>query len=350
MDFLDVIIWHNPVRAYLFAVGLFAGSFVAVWVVSKLLRHFVIEGAEQTESRLDDLVADIGVSPIAIIIVLAGLHVATRTLLLPSWLRGTLWTGFVVAWTVVGAVFAMRVLNGLLAHYVSRYAEQSEKTLYLQLTQTIRSTVNVAIWLVAAVFVVSNLGFNVSSILAGLGLGGLAVALASKDTLANVFGSITILVNGPFRVGEAVTYQGHSGKVETVGLRDTRIRTWDGHLVVVPNALAPTSVVENISRRPSFRCLFKLLLRYDLTQAQLDAVPALVASAVAAEEGTAEGAKVHFLEFGQHAIEVQVLYYIEDQSRLLDIRHAVNGRIKGALEAEGIRFAHQAVVVEQAAA
>lgn len=347
MDFLDTIVWNNSVRAYLLAASLFAGSFVVAWVVTRLLRALVIEGAEETRTQLDDLVADVGARPIALIIVLAGLHVAVTTLLLPPWLRRTFWTALVVAWTVVGAVFAMRVVNGLLAHYVSRYAERSEEALYLQLTQTIRSTVNVAIWLVAAVFVVSNLGFNVSSILAGLGLGGLALALAAKDTLANIFGSFTILINGPFRVGEAVTYQGHTGKVERVGLRSTHVRTFDGHLVVVPNALAPTSVVENISRRPSFRCLFQIHLRYDLTQDQLDQVPERVTAAVAAEPGTTPEPKVHVLELGQNAVQVQVLYYIEDQDRLLDIRHAVNRRIKQSLQDAGIRFAHQTVTVEQ---
>ena len=348
MDIMTDYFWNNQVWAWFVAGGVVTLSLAVAWLTSILLRRYVISSAEQTESRLDDLVAEIGARPIALIIFLAGSYGAIASLVKPQWLERFLWSFFVVGWTVVGTVFLVRLLSGFLAHYVQRFADESEQELYRQLVHTIRSSVRIVVWIVAALFMVSNLGLNVSSLLAGLGLGGLALALASKDTLSNIFGSFTILVNGPYRVGEAVKYQNYTGVVESIGLRDTKIRTFDGHLVVVPNSLAPSSVVENISRRPSFRSLFHLTLTYDTTSEQLKQAQEIVHEAISSQEGTTEDIRFHFLEFAESSINAQVIYFIEDAPRILDIRHAVNDTIKREFDKAGIKFAFKTITLDNA--
>lgn len=349
MDFMTNIFWENPVWKWLTAASVVLASLAISWLVAILLRRYVVASADQTENRLDDLVAEIGVRPIALIIFLAGSYGATASLKKPEFLERILWSFFVVGWTVVGTVFIVRLLSGILAHYVQRFADESEEQLYRQLVHTIRSSVRIVVWIVAALFMVSNLGLNVSSLLAGLGLGGLALALASKDTLSNIFGSFTILVNGPYRVGEAVKYLNHTGIVESIGLRDTKIRTFDGHLVVVPNSLAPSSVVENISRRPSFRSLFNLTLTYDTTTEQLKRAEEIVREAVTGQEGTGEDIRFHFLEFAESSINVQVIYFIEEMTIALDIRHAVNQHIKREFDKAGIKFAFKTITLDKPA-
>jgi len=349
MDFMSDYFWGNVVWKWFMAGGAILASLAIAWLVAILLRRFVVASAVETESRLDDLVAEIGVRPIALIIFLAGAYAATESLLKPPWLDRILWSFFVVGWTVVGTVFIVRLLAGILAHYVQRFADESEELLYRQLVHTVRSSVRIVVWIVAALFMVSNLGLNVSSLLAGLGLGGLALALASKDTLSNIFGSLTILVNGPYRVGEAVKYVNHTGVVESIGLRDTKIRTYDGHLVVVPNSLAPSSVVENISRRPSLRCLFNLTLTYDTTSAQLKKAREIVHEAVSSQKSTTEDIRFHFLEFGESSINAQVIYFIEDATIALDIRHAVNDHIKREFDNAGIKFAYKTITLNKPA-
>ncbi len=347
MEWLDKVFWHNSVKAYLIFAGMVIAAWVGAWVVKVLVRRYVVRRADETKSKLDDLVACVGVGPISLIVFLLGLHTAIRSLVLnPEWGR-FLSALFVVCWTVVGAVFLNRLLRGLLEHYLQRYADHSDEVLYGQMLGTLRSAVGVLIWAVALLFMVDNLGFNISSILAGLGLGGLALAMAAKDTLANVFGSFTILVNGPFRTGESVKYQGHEGTVVAVGLRDTRIRTWAGNLVTVPNSLAPTSVVENISRRPSFRVLFRLALVHDTAADKIDQACELIQETVRAEPGTGEKILTHLLALGESALELQVIYYIEDSARILDIQHVVNARIKQSLEKTRIRLAHQTFTVKK---
>jgi len=346
MEWLDYSFFDNSVQDYLVFAGLVIGSWLLAWLVGWLLKRFVIGRAEKTGSRLDDLLEGVGVRPLSLIVFLAGLRVACGSLVLPKWLDKVLMTGFMVAWTMLGAVFVSRLLKGLLIHYIQRFAEKSEEALLAQMVNMVRSAVGVVVWIVAGLFLVANLGFDVSSLLAGLGLGGLALAMASKDTLSNVFGSFTILVNGPYAVGELVTYMGHSGTVEVIGMRDTRIRRFDGNLVTVPNSLAPTSVIENISRRPSFRVLFKLGLVYDTPAEKIDRAIELVKQAVQAEEGTGEKILTHFIGFADSALEIQVIYYIEDTDRILDAQHGVNRRIRESFEKAGIEFAYPTVTVE----
>jgi MscS family membrane protein len=347
MEFLDKVFWGNPVKSYLIAAGIVVGALIVASIVGRLLKAWVIKRAAKTGTRLDDLLAEVGSRPIYWVIVLAGLHAGVNTLVTPDWFSKMAWTVLVVAWTAVGAVFLSRLLNGLALHYLRRYAVEKDDALFRQLVRMFRSAIGVVIWVVAGLFIVSNLGFNVSSLLAGLGLGGLAVAMAAKDTLSNVFGSFTILVNGPFMVGEMIKYQGQEGTVEEIGMRDTRIRLWNGNLVSVPNSLATTSVIENISRRPSFRVLFNLGLVYETAADQLDRLAELVKQAVRAEEGTSDDIRVHFLEFGESALNVQVIYFIEDSSRILDARHGVNKRIKDLCHQAGIDMAFRTVTVKQ---
>jgi MscS family membrane protein len=347
MEWLNSVLWNNTVLDYLYAAGLVVLSWIVAIVVKSLIQRAIARAGE-TRSRIDDVLAGVGTWPMTLIILLAGLHGAIRLLTIPPSVERVAWTFLVVIWTLVGAFFLSRLLNGLFYHYLGRYARQSEEALYRQLARMIRSLTSIVIWVVAAVFVISNLGFDVSSLLAGLGLGGFALAMASKDTLSNLFGSFTILVNGPYKVGDVVKYQGHEGTVEEIGLRDSRIRTYNGNLVIVPNAHAPTSAVENISRRPTFRVLFKLGLTYQTSAAQIDRAIELAREAILAEEGVGEKALVHFVGFADSAIELQVIYYIEDSSRILDAQHSINRKIKVTFEEAEIQFAYPTMTIQQA--
>ncbi len=349
MKFFDMVYWENSVGTYILAGAVALGALFLAWIASAVIKRKFIRHYEETETRVDDMVADVGGTVVFLLLFLAGLHAAVRVLQLAPWLERIVFAAFMVSWTVLGTLFVSRLLRGLLTHYVQRHATRTESKLDDQLIPVFRTVINVGLWVVAVLFLLSNLGFQIGSILAGLGLGGLALAMASKDLLANVFGAFTILFQGPFRVGDAVKYQGHSGKIELVGMRATQIRTWAGHLVTVPNALATTSVVENISNRPSFRVLFNLGLEYGISTAQIDLASKRIGQAIEEEEGTKAGPSIHFLEFGDSALVFQVLYYVLDQDRALDIRHNINRRIKAKLEAEGIGFAYPTITVNKVA-
>ncbi len=347
MDLNAWLFGNDPFGTYaLSGLIILIGTLVAL-MTGFIIRRYVINRAKQTAGRVDDLVAGLGSRLISLLIFLAGLHLAIKRIELEPWLTETVDNVFVIAWTLVGAVFLVRLLEGLAENYLERYTRDNDLEIYQHLLGTVRSALFAAIWAVAILFVIANLGFDVSSILAGLGLGGLAMALASKDTLANFFGALTIMINGPYRVGEMVKYQGHSGTVEKVGLRDTRIRTFEGNLVVVPNSLAPTSIVENISRRPRIRVLFELDLALSTSSSQIEEAKKLICSAIETEDGASKEASVYFISIERDCAKLQVVYYIEDSTRTLDIRHSVNQEIKSGFKQAGIAFAQGTFTIKQ---
>ncbi len=344
MDWLNTIYFSNSVQAWLVASGFVVASFLLGWVVSYLFKKWVVNKAAKTEGKIDDLLAGIGNKLVWMIIFLAGLHCAFRSLVLEKWLTDLLWALFVLLWTILGSMFVGRLVNGFFVHYMSGVKDQ-DGLVDRQLIPIIRSVVSVTVWIIAALFALANLGFNISSILAGLGIGGLALAMASKDLLSNLFGAFTILIQGPFRVGDAVNYQGYSGTIECLGLRSTKMRTYEGHLVTIPNSLATTSVVENVAKRPAFRVLFKLGLDYETSLEKCDMAVDEIRKAIESVDGTRSNPSIHFVEFGQSSLLLQVLYYIEDQGKILDIRHEVNRKIMAGLANNGIKIAIPAMTV-----
>ncbi len=344
MDWLNVIYYNNSVQSWLVAAGFVFFSFLLGWLISYFLKRWVIGRAGATEGKIDDLVAGVGNHLVWAIVFMAGLHCAFRSLVLDQWLTDMLWALFVVVWTVLGAVFVGRLVNGVFVHFMSR-VKDDDGLVDRQLIPIIRSVVSITVWIIAGLFALANLGFNISSILAGLGIGGLALAMASKDLLSNLFGAFTILIQGPFRVGDAVKYQGFSGTIERLGLRSTEMRTYEGHLVTIPNSLATTSVVENVSKRHAFRVLFKLGLDYGTSVEKCNDAVEVIRKAIESVAGTRPDPLVHFVEFGESSLVFQILYYIEDQGKIMDIRHEVNSKILQGLDGIGLAPAIPAMAI-----
>ncbi len=211
-----------------------------------------------------------------------------------------------------------------------------------QLVPLLRKTSKIFVGAIAMLVAVQNLGFSVSGLLAGLGIGGLAFALAAKDTIANVFGSVTILVDRPFRVGDWVTLPDADGMVEEVGLRTTRIRTFDKTVVTIPNQTLTNATVENHSLMPRRRVRMTLNVTYATTPAQMRDLLRRLEELLRGHPGVApENLQVRFLSFGESSLEVLVNYFTitVDYDEHTAIRQELNLAIMDLLDGLGVRFA-----------
>jgi MscS family membrane protein len=196
---------------------------------------------------------------------------------------------------------------------------------------------------------------NVPSLLAGLGIGGLAVALAAKETLANLFGSMTILLDGPFQIGDYVSVDGVEGTVEEVGLRSTRIRTFQDSLVVFPNAKLADSKIDNFQRRRQRRCLTTWRLAHDTSPEQVQAFVEGVRAIVRGNPLTRKDAyEVHMSEIGPGALDIIVQFFLKVDTWTEELRQKHNILLECLRLAHdlGVRFAlpTQAVHVQELAA
>ncbi|ADE54616.1 mechanosensitive ion channel family protein [Coraliomargarita akajimensis] len=186
-------------------------------------------------------------------------------------------------------------------------------------------------------------GKEMSSIIAGLGISGLAVALAAQDTLKNFFGSITLLADKPFEIGDRVNVDGHDGPVEAVGLRSTRIRTLDGHIVTIPNGEMANKSIWNIAKRPYIRRIFNLHLTYSTAPDKVATAKAIVEDILKDHEGMDPEfpPRVYFNDFTNSALNLICIYWYHPPAYwdYLDFTEQVNTEILRRFNAAGIEFA-----------
>ena len=237
---------------------------------------------------------------------------------------------------------AIRLVDLLLDLWAERLQKKGEESAAV-LVQPVRKIAKGLVVLFAAILWLDNIGFNVSALLAGLGVGGIAVALAAQDTLKNFFGSVMILLDKPYSIGQRVTVKGHDGVVEEIGLRSTRIRLLTGHQTTVPNDQMANLDIENIGRRPYIRRLTNITITYDTPPEKIEKAVNIIETILDNHEGMKPDfpPRVYFNEFNSDSLNLLVLYWYHppDYWSFLAFSQRVNLQIMREFEKEGIRFA-----------
>jgi len=250
---------------------------------------------------------------------------------------------------VVGAIavaYALYKLVDVIEYYLTRLVSRTETKLDDMLVPAIRKALRVTIAIVAILLISENiLGTNVKSLLLSAGVGGIAVALAAKDTIANFFGSITIFADRPFQMGDTLKIDDDWGSVEEVGFRSTKVRSFYGHLLTIPNSNMANSKIENVSKRPFIRRTSNITITYDSGHSKaVKAVEIIkdVLAEVPEVSGDAERPpRVYFSEFNDWALNIYMSYWVQPPDFWLyyEVNERVNLEIMKRFEADEIEFA-----------
>ncbi len=321
--------------ALFLAVGAVVGAKIAYWVFARVSRTL----ARKTKTALDDIVLDMIEEPIAIMLSFVGIRFALGTLSFPEGLET--WIGYVFNVVMILAVawLVSRLFDALFKQYVVAWAEKSDTDLDDQLLPIVQKVAKAVIWGVALIIALDNAGYDVGALVAGLGIGGLAFALAAKDTIANIFGGLTIFTDKPMTLNDRVRIAGYDGVVREVGIRSTRIETLDGTVVTVPNSKFADSPVENVSLEPSRKVKVKLGLVYDTTPEEMDKAMELLKGITAGNQNLEEKVIVSFTEFGDFSLNLLLIYYITKGADILETQSAINRAILTEFNDHGLDFA-----------
>jgi MscS family membrane protein len=226
---------------------------------------------------------------------------------------------------VFSVVWALYRLVDVVSEQFAQRAKKTESKLDDQLVPLVRKSFKAVVLIAGALFALQNFDVDVGSVLAGLGIGGLAVALAAKDTIANFFGSVMIFIDQPFQVGDAIVVKGVEGTVEEVGFRSTRIRTPYNSQVSVPNAAFTEVEIDNYGRRRYRRVSATLGLTYDTTPEQLQAFVEGVRAVILSNSYTRKDEyEVHLSGFGAHSLDVLVQFFFEVPTASIELRERHN--------------------------
>ncbi|MBE3070726.1 MAG: mechanosensitive ion channel family protein [Planctomycetes bacterium] len=304
----------------------------------------VIPLLTKTRFHFDHLLAGAAARPLGHLVLLAGLAAAVWVLALPEAptdVRGVAFAALKVLLVADILWFLLRLVD-VLAIYLTQLAGRTESALDDQIIPLIRKALKVTIGLLLSVWVVQLLGYSVSSLLAGLGIGGLAVALALQDTLANFFGSVFIFLDRPFAVGDMVRIEGVEGVVEEIGFRTTRIRTWPKTLVCIPNKTVAAATIDNWSQMPVRRVAQTVGVTYATTADQMEQAVAALRGILEADEGVdPEFIVVRFEDFGASSLNIRVIYFTKavPYPDHLATKERVNLAIMRALAGLGLSIA-----------
>jgi MscS family membrane protein len=232
-----------------------------------------------------------------------------------------------------------RLFDALYAQYIIPLAAKSDTDLDDQLLPIVRKTVKVIIWSLTIIVGLNNAGYDVAALIAGLGIGGLALAMAAKDTVSNVFGGFTILTDKPFVINDRVKVAGYDGSVSEIGIRSTRLQLLDGRIVTIPNMKFADTPVENVSLEPSRKISIDLGMTYDTTPQQMEDAIDTLTKICETTEGTESKKTVFFSGFGDFAMNIKFIYYIKKGADIAATQSLINMAILSQFNEKGLEFA-----------
>jgi len=328
---------------------------LAAMVVGRVVQYIINSYAQllvrKKGQRLLTLLLKALANPMYVAIFAGGIFLAQAPLLFndQTGIRIAIRNGWTTIARVIGAIavaYGLYRLVDVIEYYLNRLVGKTETKLDDMLVPVIRKALRITIAIVAILLISENiLGANVKSLLLSAGVGGIAIALAARETIANFFGSITIFTDRPFQMGELVKIDGHFGPVEEVGFRSTRVRTREGHLVTIPNSVIANSIVENVGRRPFIRRTSNITITYDSghTKAKraVEIIKEILAEVPEVNGDPDRPPRVYFSDFNDWSLNIYMSYWVQPPDYWLyhEVNQRVNLEMMRRFEAEKIEFA-----------
>ncbi|MEX0722736.1 MAG: mechanosensitive ion channel family protein [Gracilimonas sp.] len=335
-EWLGIKIWQYLAVFIWLLIGL-----ILMKIFSYFLDNYVKKLAQKTKFTWDDDLIN-GVEKPASFIFLMIFYFLTYSNLQFSVSISYFLSAVLEIAVAVGFIWLLYNLADVFSKYLSVLTAKTETELDDQLVPLIRKTLRFFVVIMGVIAVLQNNGYNVASLIAGLGIGGLAVALAARETLANFFGSVTIFVDRPFKIGDWIKVGDVEGTVEEVGFRSTRIRTFYNSLVSVPNSNIANTDIDNLGLRKYRRLKTVLNLTYSTTPEQMEAFVEGIKAIVKANENFRQDMyEVHFNSFGAHSLDVLVYVFFDvpDWSTELQQRHNFFLEVLRLAKEVGVEFA-----------
>lgn len=340
LGLFDIRASGNTVTHYTISAVLLVLALLARRIVTRLIFPMLRRLSAKTETTLDDKLFAALQSPIAAFIMLVGVFAALKVLKLPEGFDEDLSYGSRFAFSLVIFWGLWRALSSLLDH-----GQEYTRTRQMGISAFmpwIKKTLMTVFLIFGVLLTIQGLGYDVRAILAGLGIGSLAFALAAQDSLANIFGAIVVAVDQPFKIGETVRIGTNVGGVEDIGLRSTRIRLVDKSLMVIPNKTVAAETITNLSRFTRRRVEQVIGLTYDTTPEQMDAIVEEIRKIITSQpEVDAPGVMVFFRDLNASSLDIWIVYETPDPDfqKHMRVKQRINLAIMRAVEARGLSFA-----------
>ena len=337
--FPKIVIYHNPLEAWLLAVGIAVIFFLIVVVAKRVVHKKLSAFAANTVTIWDDLLAElIGRLNILFVLIIA-VYIGSFRVSVPESVRAILEHVTGIAVLIQVAILCTHSVG----FWVDRYRKQklaSNAGAVTTLT-SVGFVLRMLIWIILFLIALDNLGINITTLIAGLGISGIAVALAIQNILGDLFASFSIVLDKPFVIGDFIIIDDCMGTVEHVGLKTTRIRSLSGEQLIFANADMLKSRIRNYKRMNERRVVFSIGVVYQTPYEKIRQIPEMIRKAVESNSPTRFD-RAHFKEYGDFALKFEVVYWIQnpDYTVYMDIQQAINLDLYKQFAEAGIEFAY----------
>lgn len=336
---LETLFLDNPLSDWLIAVGVAAGVLLLLLTVRRVLVGRLTAFAERTATEWDDILASALGRTRLLFLVIVSAQAGAMALELPDRVAGGLRVLMVLAAAMQVGIWASVVLVSLLERY--RREKMEEDRGAASMIGALSFLIRLVLWAVILLLALDNLGIDITAMVAGLGVGGIAVALAVQNILGDLFASLAIIMDKPFVLGDFIVVGELRGSVEHIGLKTTRVRSLGGEQIVFSNADLLSSRLHNFGRLQERRAVLVIGVTYQTPRGKLQNIPAILREAVEAQAGTRFD-RSHFDNYGDFSLNFETVFYVlsNDYVKFMDIKQAVLLQIHERFESEGIAFAY----------
>jgi small-conductance mechanosensitive channel len=332
------LLMGNSLRSVIIAGSIVVVVMALIWAIRAAARHR-LRNALQTESEVDDFFLGGANRTRLWLLFLPVLFLGTRTLKTPAELHNLLLAGAKITMIAQVAHWTSGVVEFWIRRWRRRRMESDPGS--VTTLNAFRVAAIVGIWLVAGLVAVDNLGIEIGPLIAGLGIGGVAVALATQNILGDLFASLSIVIDKPFVIGDTIVVGDVAGTVEHIGLKSTLIRSISGEQLVVGNADLLKSRIRNFKRMTERRVVFRIGVVYQTPPEKLEKIPQLIRAAVENRQ-QARFDRSHFVAFGDSWYEFETAYWVTmpEYDAYADVHQEICFDVIRAFAAEGVEFAY----------
>lgn len=342
LDYMDIGVLSTPflgstVGDYVFVVGVF---FIAL-LVFKVFQLFIISRlhtlAKTTETDIDDMFIKVVKSIKPSFYIFLSLYISSFFVSVSVFVQNTL-NAILILWIVSQVVVAVQIL---IDYIVKKNSEEDKDKATENAISILGLLAKVVLWAGGILLLLSNLGVNINSLIAGLGIGGIAIALALQNILSDLFSSFAIYFDKPFVPGDFIIVGDKVGVVEKIGIKTTRLRALQGEEIVISNQELTSAQLQNFKKMEERRVGFSFGLTYQTPVTTLKKIPATVKSIIEGEK-EARFDRAHFNSFGDSALIFNIVYYVtsSDYAVYMDIQQNINIKILEQFEKLNVSMAY----------
>lgn len=328
--------WGNSVQDYLIAAAIIVLGLLLIRIFKRFILNKVRNWVSKSKSTLDDLIVNDVEKFVLPVVSFLFVYWGITSLELSDKVAQVV----NIATSIIIAIFIIRFLSSTLQVILTTHIRKQENgELKIKQIGGLMIIINVLIWILGSIFLIDNLGYDVSTILTGVGIGGIAVALAAQNIIGDLFNYFVIFFDKPFEVGDSINVDDKNGSIEYIGVKTTRLRSTTGEQIIIANSDLTKSRVHNFKRQESRRVQFNINVVYNTPAEQLRKIPTLIKNIIELEEDTRFD-RAHFARFTEYGLTFDAVYFVTvpDYLKYMNIQQNINLKLMEAFKKENILF------------